>query len=232
MSHLPVLVEVVIYIHDSQKGGFTREEVIDSTRLSPEEVDETLNLMIEKGLLKVFGNRFFRTPAFDEMAPKLISIYSDLRGERSIELALRGALSLYSPLREDMLKRAMLDLGFSAEEFDDLLIADIQKGYIRRVRAVHVGKIRSGSRLLPVGFYADLDLDVRPFLEGFLEYYRRIGFIEEIFEEVLLIGRYPPEIARPAREYIKNERVEVRNQLRLSSPPIFTSPPFLSLTSL
>lgn len=228
----PVLLLVVQDIHDKMKIAVSREDIADSTGLSSEEVGKILDLLLEKGMLRRFDGVLYTTRTFERIAPELISIYTGMKSEKSLELAMRGALMIYSPLREDMLKRAMRDLGFSEKEVEDLIASDLTMKHLKKVRAIHIGKIRNGSRLVPVGFYAELDADVHAVMEKLLEYYRRLGFVEEIFEEELLIGRYPPEIASPARAYIKKERIEVRNQLRISSPPIFASIGVLSLTSL
>ena len=231
MSHTrPTLLLVVRDIHDKMKIAVSREDIADSTGLSSEEVGKILDLLLEKGTLRRFDGVLYTIRTFEQIAPGLISIYTGMKSEESLEFAMRGALMIYSPLREDMLKRAMRDLGFSEKEVDDLIVRDLTMKYLKKVRAIHIGKIRNGSRLVPVGFYAELDADVHAVMEKLLEYYRRLGFVEEIFEEELLIGRYPPEMAQPARESIKKERIEVRNRLRISSPPILSSPGFLSFT--
>ncbi len=226
----PALLQVVRYIHDNPKGSVRCEEIADSTGLTYEEVEEILTLLLERGVIKVFDGIFYTTRAFDRIAPEFISLYEDRGSKELLELTMRGALSMYSPLREDTLKKAMFDLGFSHDGVTDLIVSDIEKKYIKKVRAIQIGKIQIGSRLVPVGFYAELDCDIQPIIDEFLEYYRKIGFIEHFFQEEVLIGRYRPEMAQPAREHIKKKRIEVRNRLRISSPPILSSPGFLSLT--
>lgn len=112
--------------------------------------------------------------------------------------------------------KALEEEGFTREELASFIEGEIQNGYVRKIRTLY--------------------LEVQPFLIPFFRYHPRFRLVEpgefnrikedykraglELREEVYLTANYPPELARPAKEYLNRERPEIKERIFEQEMPV------------
>lgn len=221
MLDLPIPVKVLKYLRDNLGKGITKQEIADRIGAEPEFVERALEKLVEKEIVVKEDQTYayYATPRTEGFSHKMLTLYEKIRRKPPKELFVRGIIASRVPLQLGMLLNTLEEEGLKREELLAFIEDEIQKGYIKKVKILYV--------------------EVEPFLIPFFRYYPRFRLIEsdefarikeeyrkagiELHEDIYLIGNYPPELARPAREYLNRERPDIKVRLmRHEKPAWFT----------
>jgi len=225
MLEMPTPVKVLKYL---KEGGeeLSAEELAARLDEPLDDVRRALRELERRSLVEnVRGSYRYKKDSFsEEVARKVLRVYDRVVKEPSLELLLAGLLSTFSPLRPSTVIKALEEAGGRRQEVEALIEEEIRKGNLRRVKAICVGQVYSGSKYIPVGFYIieeeTSESEKRELIERLREYYSWVGLEGVAYEEDMLIGEYPPELAKAGRSYL-NEWKELKERVRREAPHVF-----------
>lgn len=219
MTDLPVIVRILKYLRNNRGKGLTEEEIIEGICAEREYVDQALEKLVQKGIVLRENEHYLyqATPWADDFSQKVLTLYERMRIRRRPlkELLIRGAIASQSAVKAEALLKALEEEGINKEEILAFIENEVQKGYIKRMRLVYLDM---GTFIIPLAkYFPTIELSWDELAE-IRESYRRVGL--ELCEDVYLIENYPLELARPAREYLKQEWPSVKDKIAIQEMPL------------
>ena len=225
MLEMPTPVKVLKYLKERGEE-LSAEELAARLNEPLEVVRRALSELERRSLVESVhaSYRYKRDDFSEKVAEKVLNVYDKVVKKPSLELLLVGLLSTFSPLRPSTMIKALEELGARRKEVEALIEREIRKGAVRNVKAICVGQVYSGSKYIPVGFYIiegeTSESEKRELIEKLREYYSWVGLEGVAYEEEMLVGEYPPELARAGRSYL-NEWKELKERVRREVPHVF-----------
>jgi len=214
----PAIVKLVNYLKDTGAKK-TQEELATIIDEPLEYVNKALGRLtaIDVVTHEEGGYLYHATPDSDQFSAQLVEVYEKVNRKPAKEMLIRG-LICQIPSQYLFHIHTLLEIlqqeGVEREEFDQFLEQEIDKGYLKRIRVVYIGK-----RISIIPIYIPPYYFYRLHHLGIIDHQEYDSLKQgdrdyEFQEEDYLIAQYPPELANPAREYIGRERGELRDNLR------------------
>jgi hypothetical protein len=214
----PAVVKVIKYLKDTGAKK-TQEELATIIDEPLEYVNKALGKLIAINVVtqEEEGYLYHATPDSNQFAAQLMEVYEKVNRKPAKEMLIRGLICQIPPqylFHIHTLLEILQQEGVEREEFDQFLVQETAKGYLKRIRVVYIGKEPS---IVPI--YIPPYYFYRLHHLGIIDHQKYASLKQEskddeFQEEDYLIARYPPELANPAREYIERERGELRDNLR------------------
>ncbi len=210
----PTLVRILRILQD--KGGKASEEEIRGALSGekPAYIDRAFEELRNRGILRREGDlwEISSSPEIEALVQKLFALYEKVARAAKKEMLVRGILSRTSwhyLLRFEVLLEILEQEGFEREEIREFIQKEVERGYIEKFKVVWVGKA-SGAPIFMPSYYLSYLAYISP------EEYRKLrgNTSVPVFEDEYLLGKYPDEVAAPAREYMEREHKELCNMLR------------------
>lgn len=215
---VPTIVKVLNYLK-GVKAKKTKEELFISIDEPQEYVNKALEKLIAIDIVAQEGcdYSYNDNPFSGEFCDRLAELYESLSRKPDKELLIRGLICqipsqylFHLPTLVQMLQKE----GIDEQELHQFLEQEITNGYLKRIKA----------------HYIDMEPHVTPICipPFYLHYLNHLGIIDhdmyssskhdyradKLEEEDYLIAQYPPELANSAKNYIEEERKELKDNLR------------------
>lgn len=179
---------------------------------------KALEKLLQGHLVVEEGGCYKPVSGLDEFSQKYIKLYQKLNRDRECQLIVRGLLSGVARqgylLRLESLLFLLEEEGFNREEIKEFLRTEMKKGYLTQVKVCFRGE----GYLLTCPAFIPLSYVYYSHRDGFGDYtelrerWRRQGLV--LREDEYLMAEYPQELAAPARQYLDEERQEIKERLR------------------
>lgn len=217
MSGTPTLLKVLEYLRESKKPH-TREDITRVIRKSQIQVTKALDKLCQKGMISSREQCYVYedTPKAENFLKKMKAVYCQVANQPRLELVVRGLLSQL-PLGYLLRLENVLELlgkeNISREEAKIFLAKETEAGYLRQVKVIYTGVTPTIPPLYIPSYYISQLRDVNS--SEYDKVKRQCHSRGEAFhEEDYLMGKYPPELAEPAREGFEKEKKEVVELLK------------------
>lgn len=183
-------------------------------------VTKALEALLERGLIVKDGGKLRLTDRAENIKKieNLLLFYDDVRKRIEIELTFRGILNSTEDqclVHIEALMDMMTQEGFSDSEVDGMLAREKSAGYVEQLKIVYhrpqYGVKYKLFPIIPVHYQQDFVVkgdNVFEFRANLLD--RGDAEVEEDY----LLGSYPKEMARQAREYIESQKVHIKKKIK------------------
>ena len=214
----PTILNLLEYLRNSQAER-TGEELSSIINESPKYVNKALERLVAMDMVTKEGGAFLykATPRSEGLLVQLREVYEAVAKKPEKELLIRGIICHIPPqylFHFDTLVRMLEGEGIGGEEAKEFLGEEMERGYLKKVRIIYMGIDPYPAPLYIPPFYyyylCHLGIIDKEKYQQLKEKYKDY----ELQEEDYLICQYPPELANPAKEYIRRERAEIRDRLR------------------
>lgn len=206
----PVSIKVLRLLKSSSER-LTQKDIADNIKEEQEYVNRALKKLAQIGVITREAELYYykTIPRNDEFSGKMFKLYDKVVKKPFL---IRGLLSII-PFRANAFFEILESEGFDREELNAFLEEDIKSGYVRRIRVIYIERevsersLSSLFRLYLRGRFLSLNE-----YEELKEVCNNSGI--PLLEEDHLLGRYPPELANPALEYLKKENLRIEDRIR------------------
>ena len=210
----PTLVKILRVFRE--KGGKASEEEIRRALSGekPAYIDRAFEELRNRGIIGKEGDlwEISSSPEVEALIQKLFELYEKVNRAAKRELLIRGILSQTSwqyLLRFEVLVEILEQEGLEREEVGEFIQKEVERGYIEKFKVIWVGRASAAPIFMP-SYYLSYLAYISP--EEYQKLRRNTSL--PVFEDEYLLGKYPEEIATPAKEYIEREYRELCNILR------------------
>lgn len=217
MSDRPTILRVLEFLRDSGTAA-NIPDIINRVQESQEYITPALATLVEDDIISFSDGTYHYTPTprTEQFFGDLLEVYRRVSRRPEQENIVRGLLSqlpAHYLLRAESIFEVLGRESMDHAETSSLLQLEIDAGYLKRVKVLFAGpKYFSCPVYIPPYYATNLEsISPEQFDAARLDCQTHgIPYSEEDY----LMGCYPPDVAEPARDYLKKEKREIVDYLR------------------
>jgi hypothetical protein len=212
----PAIIKISKYLKDSGEGR-SKEQLATIINEEQEYVNKALERLAAADVVREEQGSYLYnpTPRSEDFLNRLVKVYERVDRKSEREWIIRGIICEI-PSRHSFHLKALLNIleeeGLDREESKEFIEQEIERHYLRRIRIALIGR-RAYSfpipRYIPYRWLSFFRWVREKEYEALKQGYES----SEIQEEDYLVGQYPSQLARAAREHLKGEKKEIRDKL-------------------
>lgn len=217
MSERPTILKILEFLRDSGTAT-SASDITNSVQESQDYISNALATLVKEDAIILTSGKYNYTPTpkTEQFFGNLLEVYRRVSRRPEQESIVRGLLSqlpAHYLLRAEAIVEVLSRENMDREESNQLMQQESDAGYLKKVKVLFSGPKHFSCPVYIPPYYATNLESISP---GQFETARADCQSQgtPFSEEDYLMGCYPPELAEPAREYLKKEKREIVDYLR------------------